>query len=75
MLIQSCDRTAKLVLEISGQGPLRQEDAEGTEEEGQHWNDKALRWAPLENKGNDGYTLIASRMLAQLDLEGEEELS
>src|SRR5258705_406963 len=45
------------------------------EEIGRHWRDKALRWAPLEYKGKDGYTSVASRMLAQLDLEEDEELS
>ena len=45
------------------------------EEEGRHWSDKALKWAPLEHRGKDGYTSVATRMLAQLDLEEDEELS
>ena len=44
-------------------------------EVGRHWRDKELRWAPKEHVGKDGYTSIASRMLAQLDLQEDEKLS
>ena len=44
-------------------------------ERGRDWRDKAIRWMPEEYKGRDGYTSVASRMLAQLGLEGDEELS
>ena len=44
-------------------------------EAGRHWRDKELRWAAKEYMGKDGYTSVASRLLAQLDLEQEEILS
>ena len=44
-------------------------------EGGRDWRDKNIRWMPEEHKGKDGYTSVASRMLAQLGLEENEELS
>ena len=44
-------------------------------EEGRDWRDKNVRWMPEEHKGRDGYTSTASRMIAQLGLEENEELS
>ena len=51
--------------------PENEEDGE----EGRDMRDKNIRWMPEEHKGRDGYTLIASRMVAQLALEEYEELS
>ena len=51
--------------------PENGEDGEG----GRDWRDKSVRWMPEEHKGRDGYTSTASRMMAQLGLEENEELS
>ena len=44
-------------------------------EEGRHWRDKNLSWAPREYAGKNGYTSIASQMLVQLYLQEDESLS
>ena len=50
-------------------------DNEDNGEEGRDWRDKSIWWMPEEHKGRDGYTSVASRMIAQLGLEENEELS
>ena len=37
-------------------------------EDGKNWRDKGLRWASMEHSGKDGYTSIASQIVAHLDL-------
>ena len=51
--------------------PENREDGE----EGRDWRDKNIQWMPEEHKGCEGYTSIASRMMAQLGLEENEELA
>lgn len=42
---------------------------------GRDWRDKNIKWILEEYKEQDGYTLVAFRMLAQLGLEKNKELS
>ena len=70
---------ARSMADPSGVGDMcpksvRSENEENREE-GRDWRDKSIRWMPKEHKGRDGYTLTASRMIAPLGLEENEELS
>ena len=70
---------ARSMADPSGVGDMWPKSARlGNEEdgeEGRDWRNKNIRWMPEEHKGRDGYTSIASRMVAQLGLEENEELS